>query len=309
LASLVKQHYIPKFYLKGFTDPSARRYHNAPLWYWPLAENAPRWRQERPKNIARRPDYFTFKTGPEQGRLGLELFLQDVENEAAAVIRSIATLKFPDSSDAKAHLAVFVATMMGRVPSHVEKMGKFYVATILNAMRSRYRRFRDHPEEIEPFVEQMRKDGFDAKGLKTADDFNPDRFKATIDSAWVAASLIGGALNLSTMIGEMSWILFVTEESRPFITSDSPVCLFDPSGARPVGLTNIEVQISLPLTRAICLLAHRSGTKDEIRFEPMVDRDVCAVNLRTRRNAEIFLAASSRSFPGREELLVVGEPG
>src|SRR6266446_8672967 len=67
------QHYIPNFYLKGFTDRQKR------LW---VCERFKPIRNSKPKDEANRPDYYTLA---EQGRRNetAEDLLKQVESRAA----------------------------------------------------------------------------------------------------------------------------------------------------------------------------------------------------------------------------------
>ncbi len=50
------QHYVPKFYLKGFTDKAGA------LWVY---ERHKSLRESKPKHEANRPDYYTIKDEPQ----------------------------------------------------------------------------------------------------------------------------------------------------------------------------------------------------------------------------------------------------
>src|SRR5690242_7796122 len=78
------QHYIPKFYLKGFADSQQRLY---------VYERGKTFRQSKPKAEAHRPDYYTHT---EEGARDTtaEDNLKVVESRVAPILRKLASPEF-----------------------------------------------------------------------------------------------------------------------------------------------------------------------------------------------------------------------
>ena len=108
------QHYIPKFYLKGFTDKQGK------LW---VCEKFKSIRESKPKSEAHRPDYYTHA---EQGLRDetAEDTLEEIESRAAPVMRKMANPEFAPSPEQMGHVYLFVAFMFARVPSWREYLDK-----------------------------------------------------------------------------------------------------------------------------------------------------------------------------------------
>jgi uncharacterized protein DUF4238 len=108
------QHYIPKFYLKGFTDKKGV------LW---VCEKFKPIRPSKPKLEAHRADYYTHS---EQGKRDetAENVLKEVESRVAPIIRKLANPQYVLTPENAAHLITFVAFMFVRVPSWREALDK-----------------------------------------------------------------------------------------------------------------------------------------------------------------------------------------
>lgn len=56
----MKQHYIPQFYLRGFTDPDTPEGYEPCVWVYPLSKRT--WRKRGPGNVAAEAEYYTIST-------------------------------------------------------------------------------------------------------------------------------------------------------------------------------------------------------------------------------------------------------
>src|SRR5713226_1981225 len=101
------QHYIPKFYLKGFTDKEGV------LW---VCEKLKPIRPSKPKREAHRADYYTHSEKGERDETA-ENVLKEVESRVAPIIRKLANPRYVLTPENAGHLIMFVAFMFVRVPS------------------------------------------------------------------------------------------------------------------------------------------------------------------------------------------------
>ncbi len=84
------QHYIPKFYLKGFTD------NQGALWVY---EKFKPLRESKPKKEAHRPDYYSHIEKGERDETA-EDALKIVESQVAPTIRKLANPQYvPHASE------------------------------------------------------------------------------------------------------------------------------------------------------------------------------------------------------------------
>jgi hypothetical protein len=99
-----EQHYIPKFYLKGFTDKEGT------LWVF---EKFKSLRNSKPKKEASRPDYYTHDEDGKRDETA-ENVLKHIESDVAPVIRKIGNPQYELSTTNAANLLAFVAFMFAR---------------------------------------------------------------------------------------------------------------------------------------------------------------------------------------------------
>ena len=78
------QHYIPKFYLKGFTDKQGA------LWVY---ERFKPLRESKPEHEAHRPDYYTHAEDGERDETAEDV-LKKVESQAAPIIVKLANPQY-----------------------------------------------------------------------------------------------------------------------------------------------------------------------------------------------------------------------
>jgi hypothetical protein len=108
------QHYIPKFYLKGFTDKQGA------LWVY---EKFKPLRKSKPKHEAHRPDYYTHAEDGERDETAEDV-LKKVESQVAPIILKLANPQYMLTPKTAGNLVLFVAFMFARVPSWREYLDK-----------------------------------------------------------------------------------------------------------------------------------------------------------------------------------------
>jgi hypothetical protein len=107
-AAQADHHYVPKFYLKGFTDQKKS------LWVYEYGRNAPR--ESDPKHEGHRPNYYTFadRGQPDDSA---EKLLSRIESIVAPTIRKLANPQFKPTAQQVSELYTFVSIMYVRVPA------------------------------------------------------------------------------------------------------------------------------------------------------------------------------------------------
>src|SRR5262249_27701740 len=110
------QHYIPRFYLKGFTGKEGK------LW---VCEKFCPIRESKPKHEAHRPDYYTHAEHGQRDEIA-ENALEAIESRAAPVIRKLASPFFSPTLEQMGHVYLFLAFMFVRVPSWREHLDKLF---------------------------------------------------------------------------------------------------------------------------------------------------------------------------------------
>jgi hypothetical protein len=112
-AATADHHYIPEFYLKGFTKDKT-------LWVY---EKDKPPRSSKPKFEAHRENYYIFsdRGSPDDAA---EKTLSKIESTVAPFFRKVGNLQFEISAEQRGNLYVFVAMLFVRVPAYREFMDK-----------------------------------------------------------------------------------------------------------------------------------------------------------------------------------------
>lgn len=119
----MKQHLLPQFYLRGFTDPDTPPEHEPFVWVYSLQEQ--KWEKRSPKNVAAETDYYTFNDEDGKKSEDIEEMLQRIESGAASVINNKIANRKPLSDDDRIVIATFIASTMMRVPGQHDHIGDF----------------------------------------------------------------------------------------------------------------------------------------------------------------------------------------
>lgn len=107
-------HYLPQFYLRGFTDPCTPP-GNAPyVWVRDVATGFVSRRA--PKNAAAESGYYAIERGTEKDYASVENELAAMESRAAVALRHYLTAPFGKRGGVPSDLGVFLAWLGARVP-------------------------------------------------------------------------------------------------------------------------------------------------------------------------------------------------
>jgi hypothetical protein len=289
------QHYLPQFYLKGFTDPEVPgRLH--------VYQRVPgRWASSGPKTVASRLLLHSYED--EEGELHHEIEhgLGQLEQRfAPALERVLAGQELGEEQ--KADFAAFVLVSSQRVPAVVDvcndvmsRVGQKVLATI-------HYRFKDDPDGFEQWKRQIGvSESEDLRDAKV-EHLDQSRYHYEIVHDWHHSFVmsVNSALEVSGILLGMNWSFVKSGGADYFITSDRPVAMVDPTSLRPsagAGLAFPNVEVTMPLSRSVAFIA----TWTNIQARACAGRGlVKIINQRTAHFAESELIASKRSFPGSD---------
>lgn len=248
-----RQHYLPQFYLKEFTDPETPKGQEPYLWIYKYESR--KWEKKAPRNIACKPDFYTVIG--QQGKRwdGIEDALSVVEGKTASVYRSkVYNREFLESEE-KAVIAEFVALMMVRVPRFLNMIDSLMSKALTRMMRICFAR----PEGIKELKKWYKK----SKGKEMPENFDmsrldPSRYKISISKSFLLKMIIKPIRQVANIIYSMTWTFLHTTEQAWFITSDSPFFMWNPKSKLAWyghGLIFPDIEVSVPFSRQICLLA------------------------------------------------------
>lgn len=121
-----QQHYVPRFYLEGFTSDDA-------LSVFDRTKGEIRERQ-LPKNVAKVGHLYTFQDKEDRKRFDLEKLFDLIEGEAAPILRSLANGDRISSAQRET-FALFLGLAAVRTPAAIEEAGSVYAGFVKTRSR------------------------------------------------------------------------------------------------------------------------------------------------------------------------------
>jgi uncharacterized protein DUF4238 len=245
------QHYVPRFYLKGFTDKSKV------LW---VCEQGKPIRPSNPKHEAHRPDYYTHQEEGERDTTAEDV-LKQAESVVAPTVRKLANPQFELTPKAQGDLYFFVALMFARVPAWRDYLDQLFSKTSKKAHV-------DFAKSKEKFYESMER--FEKeRGTSLGMEYEELRQfvlsgKYIIEQTSVRyklGTMFQSALSIVEMLREFDYDLLYTPPKTFFMTSDCPVLtiLRQPNNTAYVGAGFgwPETEVYFPLNKRVCLKLRR----------------------------------------------------
>jgi len=280
------QHYLPQFYLKGFTDPAA------PGQLQVLKKGHQHWMKRGTKNVASEEYLHSFKEENGEMNHDVEKTFSQVEGLWKPILDKILhgdrSRIVPELTlEEEGGFAYFVMAMWHRVPSQVEHWNNQWSEVMNFALR----------------IQQAH----DPK-LK---DVDLDANKVQMNPLLTLLSSMGAAMKLAVEIVPMEWRFVYTTPPHFFITSDHPVALVDPTKREHTygtGLMHENAELTLPLSREMCFFGGWKSHMPELLRStravlPAPDGFVEQINQRTVMAASREIIAPRREFPSDTKII------
>jgi len=244
------QHFVPKFYLKGFSDPVL----TGKLWEVDILSG--NLANVHPKKAACQTGFYNLQAGLHGPDDTFEKIFEKIETSVAPIINRIRKGKFSLTNTEKEGLMFFICFQKYRVPLYRAEMEKRIREDLgYNKKRRDYVQFAERlkrravfPEKLEDFPEKV-----EADALKNY---------AIIESKDCFDKLVG-----FTML--MKWtFLRISPSTASFITSDNPVGF--------VGGDKGLEEIQLPISSSCHLLINSNNhlVDGEFDVDPTIVENV-----------------------------------
>lgn len=258
-----KHHYIPQFYLRGFSTDKEHLY-----VLDKLAQKDSKFRYQTAESIAFQKHFYTYKT-KENKQGTLENLFSQIEGRAAEIIRKVERKQDLDDQD-RNDFSLFLSFLWIRVP-HSKK--EFERAT-----QELYAKIARKSVAITP--KQNLKSFFQKRSKKLTDkeiddlvDFAINEKRSRINVAvpqgyWIKQMLLLG-VDISPALEITDWEFRIAEKPFAFITSDNPFLLIPSRPVHPfedVGLLTPGAKKIVPITAKICLVMHEPQKNPKIVY-------------------------------------------
>lgn len=246
-----RHHYLPEFYLAGFTTEGGR---TSNFTVFDRDESV--FRQQTPKNTATSRYYYAVEdetTGAKS--MEIEEFLSSVESEAAPVIRKLERHGAPTDHDREV-LALFCALLHTRVPQFDRSMQEL----INGAFRALAHRDATNVEDVRIQHEEFEARTGTPMGMSPEEDFEllkDDRYTIVEPRRNVIKMMLQLSGDLAEVFLNMRWAIAYTPPRKSLIVTDVPLLLIPPaerrSPQRSFGIATPGVHKMIPLTRTMAL--------------------------------------------------------
>ena len=271
-----KHHYVPQFYLAGFTADGSK---DGRLFVLDK-EKRKTW-TSTPKGTAHKRDYHAIEATPGGDPMVVEKALSQFEGQWSTTLASVIDQKVLPDDDSFGDLMMFVAFMAVRVvrirdilSDVIDRVSKAEIQLIL-ATEEGQGQFRQTLAEL---GHEISDDEFE----RLVTFGKSDNYDVNFEQTWHVQEMIRMAVILAPLLSLRKWCLWIADEMAPdLICSDSPVA---PTWAVPMpgpmspafGTPNTIV--SVPLNRRIGLV---SMIEEELPAMNLDRNGVAAVNSMT----------------------------
>ncbi len=252
-----RHHYIPKHYLRGFTQSLA----SEKIWVYEKGKTK-NYRTNL-KNAGVEGHYYTIsmQNGKKDSNT-LENWLADyIEGPASSIIDKIRNL-LPITAEEKFTMSVYMYVMSTRVPHHIQRhlgiVEKVCDEIIAETIRG------EIPERL---LSITNKEGIIQVVTNVKNSSKKNLYLSSIKDK---------SGEITTAIYTMNWRFLTFKGERDFITSDNPFT-FD----EWQGLSNPQAQITFPISSNIIILATWLNNNSDLEYFKTDQSTVDLVNWRT----------------------------
>lgn len=247
-----KHHYLPQFYLAGFTESG-----NRGSFLWWLDRINGECRRSKPVNVAVQRDYYRVNI-PGLNTNFMENYFARIENHVSILLQKInkehKILEEGEFED----LIAFVTQIYLRTP----KWRQFMRKSLLDATDLQARMLLSKKERWERTIEQFRQEGGEFPDAYTYEEMKKAYEEGEIfpspNQEFEMMCIIWGTIELTPILMARKWSLLISNDPHGgFVTSDAALTPFwNKPGCEkfPMGFALNSVDVLFPLSNHLCLL-------------------------------------------------------
>ncbi len=243
------QHYIPKYYLEGFTE-------------FPTSSNI--WVYEKGSNRIFKTAIKTIANENNRWPKSVEEYLADQIEAPANLVLDRIRNRQPISQIDMDTLSAYMVIMLQRVPKGLERTktkAPEVLDKVFNDVKAEITRLiSEHPSK--EAILQKRLQELPSLKLKYENDFPIE--------VWYQNLKPDALPQIRTILPTMTWVFFTSDKKQPFLTNDNPFFFFEGFGiGRP------ESEITFPISSTITLWAtwHKNVREGYISAKDHVIRE------------------------------------
>ncbi|BCO26593.1 hypothetical protein MIZ03_1476 [Rhodoferax lithotrophicus] len=280
----VQQHYVSKFYLKGFAaNRRVAVYDRANGFVSSLT----------PKKVAALEHFYTFIDESDRQRFEIEALFGIVESRAGTALKS-AVCRSPLSFEDREYLALFVAMHAIRTPAALaesisvrEKVEHARLTLIVSSEAVAYNLIKESKPADTPETELRR------LAEKLFEMVRGNHFRINVPDVAARAIALKTWHTLARTHFERDWTIVHAPSGLNYITSDSPVVLSPLSDMEhlPLGYGSFHTHVLFPLSRTAALVMN--GDERRMRHADVKPEQVERFNTAVASDCYHYVIGSS----------------
>ncbi|MFG0284412.1 MAG: DUF4238 domain-containing protein [Phycisphaerales bacterium JB039] len=294
-----KHHYVPQFYLSGFTAvPGSSR-------LFVLDKQTGRSYPSRASNAACERDFYIVEVEDEGDPFAVEKFFANIEDIGADALRFIIKERAVPTDMLYHKLMAFLAVMAVRGPAILDAIEK----PIEQILKTVAWHMTATPDRYERMMERLREDGHDTSGItyESMREFvEQGEYTISMGQNFRISSLLRMLKPTEPLLAARNWtVISATEDAPDFICSDRPMTISwsDPrrNSLYPPGFGLKGTTVMFPVARRLALLGLFEELRPAVQAGP---RTVAVINTFTAMYARRFVYSGSDDF-----MVVLGDDG
>src|ERR1035437_3536447 len=215
-----RHHYLPQFYLDGFTRDSL-------LWVYDRKTKT--LRKQTPINTAVESGFYTYVDVQGNESNEIEKLFATLEGYVKPIIDLLATRR-EISAEQRAVLTTFIATLFFRTPGFRRIHDGMHEAMMKRVMQMSL----PNVDVAAATLERMKADGRDVDSVTSERAVeaaqNPDDYGIEFPPNASLQSMMTLLPQIAPMLGDLKWTVLHAPQNKSFVTSDEPFVLLPPSG-------------------------------------------------------------------------------
>lgn len=290
MARQKKHHYVPRFYLDGFTPDG-----NDDRLYVFDKETGRQWRSNL-TNTACEKDFYVLEVEESGDSLALERLLGKFERDGAEAIRFLAENKAVPDGELYEKLMGFMGLMAVRSPDLIARIEKPFA----QVSKSVLYQMTESPERFESLKAEMQEKGVDTTdwNWKEMHDFvRSDEYQISMSQNWKMDAIVTMLPDAAKLLASRSWSVIEAPAGCSFVCSDRPLSIdwisrsFGGFFSPGLGLTHTAVMF--PINKTVALF----GMFEKELLPVSVDEwGVAVVNLNTAYTARQYVYSTGEDF-------------
>jgi len=265
-------HFLPVFYLKGFTDRQGDRAADEGV-LWVYSKDKPA-RKSKPSEEAHQRDLYSFKDS-EGKRQNIEEGLSKIESDMAPIFRRVTDDSNEITSQEAAEIATFATVMWARGPAAKDYLDQVATSAVKASL---LKRAADEAKFSADYEELRQRDNLELSAEEARRMILSGDWEITQNSPGYNLKMMFNAVeNLTPVLTAKAWDVLTISGNDFFCAGDNPVVTLVPKNGEAtlgVGFGTPGVEVYFPLDSRNCFVASDRGLKERLEVSPEEVRQI-----------------------------------